>query len=165
MFPNGPFDDGPVAEGARIVAWATELRNVHERLRQALRVAQDAAAAGHSPESAGQELLLFCHGFCAALTGHHEGEDHQLFPAIAAAHPELRETLRALEQDHSMIAHLIAELQSAVTASAMPAEIVRHLDGVAAIMENHFQYEENQLLQVLETLGLNADPQRVLGPL
>lgn len=152
-------------EHARLVAWATELRQVHDRLRQALRVAQDAASAGRSSESAGRELLLFCHGFCTALNGHHEGEDRELFPAIAAAHPELRDTLRYLQQDHSMIAYLVTGLQSSVTASATPVELARHLEGIAAIMENHFRYEERQLLAVLETLALDGDPKRVLGPL
>ena len=152
-------------EPARLVAWASELRQVHDRLRRALRIAQDAASAGRSPESAGRELLLFCHGFCTALTGHHEGEDRELFPAIATAHPELRDTLRYLQQDHSMIAHLVSGLQSSVTASATPVELARHLEGIAAIMENHFRYEERQLLDVLETLALDADPKRVLGPL
>lgn len=152
-------------EHAQLVAWATELRQVHDRLRQALRVAQDAASECRSPESPGRELLLFCHGFCTALTGHHEGEDRELFPAIAAAHPELTDTLRYLQQDHSMIAYLITGLQSSVSASATPAELARHLEGIAAIMESHFRYEERQLLDVLETLALNADPESVLGPL
>jgi len=160
--PSAPPSEG---EHARLVAWATELRQVHDRLRQALRVAQEAALQGRSPETAGRELLLFCHGFCAALTGHHEGEDRELFPAIAAAHPELRDTLRYLQQDHSMIAHLVGGLQSSVKASATPVELARHLEGIAAIMESHFRYEERQLLEVLETLALNADPKRVLGPL
>lgn len=152
-------------EHARLVAWATELRQVHERLRQALRVAQDAASAGRSPEVASRELLLFCHGFCVALTGHHEGEDRELFPAIAAAHPELRDTLRYLQQDHSMIAHLVTGLQSSISASATSIELARHLDGIAAIMESHFRYEERQLLEVLETLAYSANPARVFGPL
>ena len=37
--------------------------------------------------------------------------------------------------------------------------------GVAAIMESHFRYEERQLLAVLETLALDADPEAVFGPL
>lgn len=160
--PSVPPFEG---ERARLVAWAAELRQVHDRLRQALRVAQDSAAQGRSPEVAGRELLLFCHGFCTALTGHHEGEDRELFPAIAAAHPELRDTLRYLQQDHSMIAHLVSGLQSSVDASATPVELARHLEGIAAIMESHFRYEERQLLEVLETLALDADPKRVLGPL
>lgn len=31
-------------------------------------------------------------------------------------------------------------------------------------MESHFGYEERQLLAVLETLELGADPQDILGP-
>ena len=87
-------------EKTRLVAWSDELRAVHRRLRDALSITQEALASGEPP---GRDLLLFCHGFCTALTGHHEGEDRELFPAIAAAHPELRDTLRKLEQDHSLI--------------------------------------------------------------
>ncbi len=124
-----------------------------------------ALATGAPAEPARRDLLLFCHGFCTALTGHHEGEDRQLFPAIAAAHPELRDTLRYLQQDHSMIAHLLAALQAAVDRTAPPDELDRHLEGIAAIMESHFRYEERSLLTVLDRLGLDADPDDVLGPL
>ncbi|GGL97463.1 MULTISPECIES: hemerythrin domain-containing protein [Micromonospora] len=141
------------------------MRSVHHRLREALRVTQDAVRDGVDAEPATRDLLLFCHGFCAALTGHHEGEDQHLFPAIAAAYPELRDTLRYLKQDHSMIGHLLAGLRATVERAATPAEIGRHLEGVAAIMESHFRYEERQLLSVLETLALDADPHVVLGPL
>ncbi|GAA0267263.1 hypothetical protein GCM10009539_62590 [Cryptosporangium japonicum] len=139
------------------MAWSTELRTVHERLRNALRVTRETSNV--------DDLLLFCHGFCAALTGHHEGEDRELFPAIAEQHPELRDTLRALQQDHSMIGHLLGGLQAAVDRSAPPAELTNHLEGVAAIMESHFRYEERMLLTVLETLRLDAHPSQVLGPL
>lgn len=64
-----------------------------------------------------------------------------------------------------MIAHLITGLQSSVITSASPVELARHLEGIAAIMESHFRFEERQLLEVLESLALNADPKRVLGPL
>lgn len=153
-------------EKTRLIAWSNELRSVHGRLRNALSITREALASGEPQGgSATRDLLLFCHGFCAALTGHHEGEDRELFPAIAAEHPELRETLRTLEQDHSMIGHLIGGLQTAVDASASPDELSRHLEGIAAIMESHFRFEERQLLTVLETLEWDADPGRVLGPL
>ena len=141
------------------------MRRVHARLREALRVTREAVDHGESAETPARELLLFCHGFCVALTGHHEGEDRELFPAIAAAHPELRDTLRYLQQDHSMIAHLVTGLQSSISASATSIELARHLDGIAAIMESHFRYEERQLLEVLETLAYSANPARVFGPL
>jgi hemerythrin-like domain-containing protein len=152
-------------EKTRLIAWSRELRTVHDRLREALTVTRQALADGAPVEPATRDLLLFCHGFCAALTAHHEGEDRHLFPAIAEQHPELRDTLHHLRQDHSMIAHLLAGLQAAVARAAPPAELHRHLEGVAAIMESHFRYEERGLLTVLETLTLSTDPDAVLGPL
>jgi hypothetical protein len=152
-------------EKTRLVAWGTELRAVHNRLREALTVTREALTSGAPTMPLSRDLLLFCHGFCTALTGHHEGEDRDLFPAIAAAHPELRVTLRALQQDHSMIAHLIAGLESAMASPATPEALERHLEGISAIMENHFRYEERALLSVLDTLALDADPRAALGPL
>ncbi|GAA1426576.1 hypothetical protein GCM10009601_35730 [Streptomyces thermospinosisporus] len=138
---------------------------MHTRLREALDVTRTALAAGTPGETATRDLLLYCHGFCTALDVHHQGEDRTLFPAIAAAHPELRPVLRALEQDHSMIAHLLGGLRTAVDHAAPPEELERHLEGIAAIMESHFRYEERHLLAVLETLELKAAPEEVLGPL
>jgi hemerythrin-like domain-containing protein len=136
------------------------MRAVHGRLREALILVRDSL-----DDQAIADLLLYCRGFCAALDGHHRGEDSTLFPAIAAAHPELRPVLRKLEQDHSMIGYLLGGLRAAVEASAGPDDLRRHLDGVSAIMESHFRYEERQLLTVLEALDLNADPSAALGPL
>jgi hemerythrin-like domain-containing protein len=152
-------------EKTRIVSWSREMRSVHERLREALTVTRESLAAGDADTSATRDLLLFCHGFCAALTGHHAGEDRALFPAIEAVHPELRDILRKLLQDHSMIAHLLIGMQAAVDRAASPAELEQHLDGIGAIMESHFRYEERQLLSVLETLELEAEPGDVFGPL
>jgi len=152
-------------ETTRLIAWSRELRRVHARLREALELTRTAVAEGRSGEAVTRDLLIYCHGFCAALDGHHRGEDHTLFPAIKTAHPELEPVLRYLTQDHSMIAHLLAGLQAALDRAAPVAELDRHLEGVAAIMESHFRYEERQLLTVLETLSLDASSAEVLGPL
>jgi hemerythrin-like domain-containing protein len=162
-------------EASRLVAWSQELRRVHSRLRDALQLTQAAVvdapggggldAASALDQHATRELLLYCHGFCAALDGHHRGEDRALFPAIAAANPELGPVLRKLEQDHSMIAHLLTGLRDASDRTAPPEELALHLEGIAAIMESHFRYEERQLLTVLDILRLEAAPRDVLGPL
>ncbi|MGP9536971.1 hemerythrin domain-containing protein [Brachybacterium sp. AOP43-C2-M15] len=152
-------------ETTRLIAWSRELRRVHARLRDALQVTREAVDRGDPTESPARELLLFCHGFCSALDTHHRGEDRTLFPAIAAEHPDLAPVLRALEQDHSMIAHLLGGLQAAVDARSSPEVLAGHLEGIAAIMESHFRYEERQLLAVLEGLELDADPEETLGPL
>ncbi|WP_297603222.1 hemerythrin domain-containing protein [Microcella sp.] len=152
-------------ETTRLIAWSTELRRVHARLRDALELTREAVSAGHSTEHAARDLLVYCHGFCAALDGHHQGEDRVLFPAIEQAHPHLTDVLRSLARDHSMIRHLVLGLRAAVERAASTAELERHLDGIAAIMESHFRYEEKALLEVLASLELTADPAATLGPL
>lgn len=152
-------------EAARLVAWGAELRAVHARLRDALQLTREAAADGSDVHVATRDLLLLCHGFCTALDGHHRGEDRTLFPALSAAHPELAVTLDRLQQDHSMIGHLLAELRSAVERAADPADLARHLEGIAAIMESHFRFEERSLLHALDELALRADPLEALGPI
>lgn len=64
-----------------------------------------------------------------------------------------------------MIDHLLSNMQAAIDRVASPAELDGHLDGIGAIMESHFRFEERKLLSVLETLALDADPDQVLGPL
>jgi hypothetical protein len=64
-----------------------------------------------------------------------------------------------------MIGHLLGGLRDALDRAAPPPELDRHLEGVAAIMENHFRYEERQLLTILKSLHLHADVRDVLGPL
>ncbi|MEE8870172.1 MAG: hemerythrin domain-containing protein [Acidipropionibacterium acidipropionici] len=150
---------------ARLIAWGLELRAVHTRLREALHVTLDAARAGETTALPTRELLLFCHGFCTALTGHHQGEDRTLFPAIAAEHPELAPTLRNLEQDHAMIGTLVAGFETSLGRDLPPDQLESHLEGIAAIMESHFRYEERELLTVLGTLALDANVADVLGPL
>lgn len=152
-------------ETTRLIAWSNELRRVHQRLRDALTVAQEALGDDGPSEEATRDLLLYCRGFCAALDGHHRGEDRALFPAIEAAHPHLAPVLRSLERDHSMIAHLLEELSTDINRSASTAELSMHLDGVSAVMETHFLYEERQLLRVLEGLELRDAVSDVLGPL
>lgn len=140
----------------RLIAWHRELAAAHTRLRAALELAQDAPSS---------DLLLFCLGFCTALGGHHRSEDARLFPELVDRHPELATTIARLEQDHSMIAHLLAALESAIRSEAAPEEIARHLEGIAAIMESHFRYEERQLTGILAELDLDATVPEVLGPL
>jgi hemerythrin-like domain-containing protein len=147
------------------VAWGAELRRVHNRIRSALEVTRAAVREGRPGEQASRDLLLYCHGFCAALDGHHRGEDRALFPAIEAEHPQLAPVLRSLERDHTMIAHLLSGLEAAVGRAAGPEELDQHLEGIAAIMENHFRFEERKLLSVLDALRLSATVPEVLGPL
>lgn len=42
-----------------------------------------------------------------------------------------------------MISHLIQGLQSSIDQHDDPTELDRHLEGIAAIMESHFRYEDS----------------------
>ena len=150
---------------SRLIAWNHELTAAHQRLRRALYVTRDALDDAGDAGRAGADLLLYCHGFCAALSGHHVSEDAALFPELSTRHPQLRSTIAKLTQDHEMIAALLTQFSHALTASATADELARHLDGLGAIMESHFTYEERQLLDVLSTLDVEADPHALLGPL
>lgn len=138
---------------------------MHSRLRRALEVTRELLELNEGESPFSRDLLLFCHGFCTALTAHHQGEDRILFPAIAEQYPQLADTLRYLQQDHSMIAYLLAGLTKAVDEQRERSVLLSHLDGIAAIMESHFRYEERELLTVLEVLELHTDIADVLGPL
>jgi hypothetical protein len=72
--------------------------------------------------------------------------------------------IERLGQDHEVIGSLLRELDRALASGAGPRELGPHLDGIAAIMESHFRYEERQLLGALAALGLSADPHALLGP-
>lgn len=151
-------------EKNRLTAWNRELQAAHQRLRRALLLVRESLESA-DPASARADLLLYCKGFCAALDGHHRSEDAGLFPELSARHPVLRPVIAKLEQDHAMIAWLLGELDRAIASAAPASELSRHLDGISAIMESHFRYEERQLLGTLAELELDADPHDLLGPL
>jgi len=147
-------------EKNRLVAWDREMRAVHTRLREILELVRASLDASELPP---RELLLYCHGFCVALSRHHIAEDAELFPVLSARHPELGDTIRKLQQDHGMIAHLIADLEHAVAMAGSPEQLALHVEGIGAIMESHFRFEERQLLEILETLEVDQPIARVLG--
>ncbi|MFI2702693.1 hemerythrin domain-containing protein [Cellulosimicrobium composti] len=152
------------------MAWYDEMQAVHGRLRRALDLVRDTAHDDDpSPSDPVTDLLVYCRGFCTALTWHHTAEDAVLFPELERRHPDLADVLRRLSQDHGMIAYLVADLEHALDRATDPAAsrdaVVRHLDGVGAIMESHFRYEERALGGVLAALDLRVPRRDVLGPL
>ncbi|MFF9508336.1 hemerythrin domain-containing protein [Streptomyces sp. NPDC014724] len=148
----------------RVTAWGGELRRVHGKLRNALALAR-AGLDGGDPADAATDLLLFCHGFCAALSGHHRAEDGSLFPELVRVRPDLAPVVAKLTQDHNMIEHLIGGLQKAVADSTDPEVAHRHLDGIEAVMETHFKYEEKQLGAVLDGMDADFDRTEIFGPI
>jgi len=152
-------------DARRLRAWGDEMREVHRRLREALVVAREAVEADADADPLTGNPLLHCWGFCAALSGHHRSEDTVLFPRLAE-HPDLVPVIAQLVRDHSMIEHLIGGLQGALERGVPAEEKLRHLDGIEAVMESHFRFEERRLLVVLD--GRHDEtptPAELFGPL
>jgi len=173
--PTDPSD--PADPAARLVAWGQELLAVHARLRDALEVAREAVAtaddAAPTPVGAAdprRRLGLYCHGFCQALEGHHRGEDTSVFTALLGLRPDLAGVVAELQQDHRVLDQLLGDLSRAVDAGADAAALDRHLDGIDAVMETHFRYEEKRLVDALDEPALTdalsgTDRRAALGPL
>jgi hemerythrin-like domain-containing protein len=99
--------------------------------------------------------VTHCRAFCAALTSHHRGEDAGMFAELLRERPDLAGTVSKLVEDHEMIASIlsrIAELAEYAARSHGPAReaIGRELDGLAAILESHFAYEQRAIGEALD---------------
>ena len=130
--------------GGRAVALGDELLRIHDSLRAELRRLQDGV------REPGRPLAVHCLAFCAALTRHHTGEDAGAFPVLAERFPELRPLLEKMAEDHAMISGIVARIEE-VAASGDPA-LAGELDGLAAIMESHFSFEERRIRDALDAL-------------
>jgi hypothetical protein len=161
----------------RVAALSEQLIHVHQTLRERLvALRQEAAAAGHhtaaaaghhTAAAAGEDLASHCLSFCAAIHAHHTGEDSQLLPALRAAAPELAPVIDNLREDHALVAGILQQVRALLAPSAPPStpdELVRQLDGLVAILESHFTYEERRIAAALDTLGPEAWSAGVFAP-
>jgi hemerythrin-like domain-containing protein len=148
-----------LAAAGRVTAYGNQLVAVHMWLRDELaRLRDDVDAyldgAGDRPSN----LRTHCLAFCSAVTRHHTGEDGGAFPALATQFPELRPTIDELVRDHDMVAGILRELGQlldGLTEQPDEAEADRvraELDGLTALLESHFRYEEKRIVTALNTL-------------
>ncbi|MBV1856247.1 hemerythrin domain-containing protein [Catellatospora tritici] len=144
----------------RITAYGLELIDIHDRLREQLtRLRADIEAhldgAGPPP----RDLPTHCLAFCTALQRHHTAEDDHAFTALARQHPDLAPVLDVLRRDHGLVGDmlrrlpdLIAELPAAAGDPARAARLLSTVDGLFALLESHFTYEERKLVAALNRL-------------
>jgi hypothetical protein len=138
----GPSVESTSREYARFLAYGTQLIEIHIDLRDMLADLRE----GVVPAA---ELGPHCLAFCAAVTRHHTGEDTEVFPLLAARHPELRSFLAELERDHQVIAGLLTRVRTLADGGE---DVREELDGLAAILETHFIGEEKRLVTVLNAI-------------
>lgn len=145
----------------RLTAFGNQLVEVHIWLREQLEELReniDAYFAGESLPP--RDLRAHCLSFCSALTRHHTGEDGGAFPVIAEEFPELRAVIAQLKTDHNQIDWILGNLEKLL--GNLPAEpdpgtaarVRAELEGLSAIMETHFTYEERKLLSVLNSMDV-----------
>jgi hypothetical protein len=145
----------------RVLALGQELVRVHDGLREELARVRDAVRAGERPE-VGASLLAHCTAFCSALTEHHRGEDEHVFPVLARRFPELAPVIGKLAEDHELIAGIPARVQEvgiALGGGADGDRLLGELDGLAAILESHFSFEERRIAGALNELTRAESPQ------
>ena len=113
------------------------------------------------------DLLSHCLGFCAAIHTHHTGEDQSLLPALRAAAPALAPVIDNLIEDHRLVAGILQRIRELLAPDrnpAAPGALMRELDGLTAILESHFSYEERRIASALDALGPSGWDADVFAP-
>ncbi|WP_026416194.1 hemerythrin domain-containing protein [Actinomadura oligospora] len=141
----------------RLTAFGNQLIEVHLWLREELDVLREGVERNLSGGARPRELRAHCLTFCSAFDRHHRGEDGGAFRVLAARFPELRPVLEELSQDHRVIEESLRRVQAIVdglSPESDPDEVRRELDGLAALMETHFTYEEKRIVSALNELDV-----------
>lgn len=120
-----------------------QLLRAHSELRRELRRIR----AGLGPAELGRDLLTHCLTFCDNLGTHHSREDGA-FTRFETEFPQLVPALERLRQEHRVVAETLAELRDLLSRGDAPG-VRTELDQLAARLEDHFDYEEEQLLPAL----------------
>lgn len=144
--------------GDRVRALGSELRRLHDRIRDVLEDAREGLDPVVGATALSDDLVVRCRAVCTTLDSHHRDEDSALFPWLRRERPELAEVISKLEQDHAMIATLLAGLDRVLREGADADVVMRHLEGVDAVMESHFRYEERVLVPVLDAVEGSGPP-------
>jgi hypothetical protein len=158
--------DGP---GARLAAFGNQLVQVHDRLRADLARLSDEVDTYLDGGARPRDLQAHCLAFCGALERHHTGEDDGAFPELADHHPELTPLLDKLREDHHLVSGILHRLRDLVEGLSpetgtdpRQAQRVRgEVDGLMAIVDSHFGFEERSIVDALNALDLpawKADP-------
>ncbi|MCO5992085.1 hemerythrin domain-containing protein [Actinoallomurus rhizosphaericola] len=152
-----PTPPSPEPYGDRARALGRQLVEVHQWLRAELSRLRD-EVADHTGGAGPVPLQAHCAAFCEALTRHHTSEDTTAFQILGERFPELNPVLEELRRDHRLVADILRRLQHLLaTLTPENAEHVgRELDGLTAILESHFQWEERRLVAAFDALQAPA---------
>ncbi|MFB7616771.1 nitroreductase/quinone reductase family protein [Kitasatospora sp. NPDC056181] len=158
----------PEAQPREVATLADKLLEVHTWLRAQLRHVRTeteahfaAGPAGEGrPPGLGLQIRQHCLALCEGLTHHHNGEDAAIFPALARSHPQLRETLVRLGEEHRSVGRIKDELVGLLAGIgvAEPERFRAELTRLSAELEAHLDHEERELLPVLAGIPFPPRP-------
>ncbi|BCB91218.1 IclR family transcriptional regulator domain-containing protein [Phytohabitans suffuscus] len=145
----------------RATALSVQLTLTHQALRERLSALRQhlLSGSGDAPPT-GSDPLRHCAAFCTALRGHHTGEDEGLLPALRREFPELAPTIDKLAEDHWLLAGILRRVEELAASAASVAVVVGELDGLAAIMDSHFAFEERRIAAAVDGLKASRDEVR-----
>lgn len=134
------------------------LRMVHGAFRRELAIVR--AELARSGPRVGAQLRINCLAACQGLQHHHLIEDAHIFPSLLTAHPELAAAIDRLVAEHHVIADLVERLQARITAataggadanggSEASSDLLSDVDQLIAELTAHLDYEEDQLVEIL----------------
>lgn len=140
-------EDGPPRPAS--ASPATTLKRLHDGFRRELALIREEIA--RTGPGLGTQLRMNCLTVCQGLRNHHTGEDAGLFPALGEQHPAIVPVLERLGQEHQRMASLVEKLREAATdEEAEPSSVLERVEELTERLERHLDYEEEQLLPLLE---------------
>ncbi|MGH3861325.1 nitroreductase/quinone reductase family protein [Actinokineospora sp.] len=125
------------------------LKRIHGAFRRELALIRTEIAK--SGPRLGAQLRVNCLTMCHGLHIHHTHEDQGMFTALEAGRPELAPVLERLRAEHEKIALLLAHLQQVIsTVGADPRVVLAEVERLTEELERHLDYEEEQLIPVID---------------
>jgi hemerythrin-like domain-containing protein len=155
---------------------AQMLLAVHEHLRQELAKLREVIQEVREGRSSAAEarsylngmtmrqnywtLGAFCAAYCRVVSIHHAIEDAQLFPDLKAADQSLTPILDRLRHEHEGIAKVLSDIDTALVAMVEDEERLDEteeaVDHLSDALLAHLKYEEEQLVEPIERLGIKV---------
>ena len=149
----------------RVAALGAQLAEAHDRLRERVALLRESIATtpGYAdaelppqPPGLRGDLREHCMTFCGALAAHHDGEDDGLFTLLRTAEPALAPAVDKLVEDHHLISGILERVDAIARGGGPGERLVGELDGLMAIMDSHFAYEERSITAAVDRLGASA---------
>lgn len=156
VIPVVALEEIPAPPQTPASTFGEALKLIHDAFRREITlIRKEVAEAG---PGLGAQLRINCLTLCRGVHHHHQQEDSSMFPALRERHPELRSALDRLDAEHRAIAALLEEMQQILSAEDADRDhVLAEVDRLAAELEAHLTYEEEQLIPVIDGVPASED--------